>query len=357
MLSDTGSKLRVAGALLVMAYVSAIVPRFTMANNLHLFSLGNMMASGVLLGASLIHLLPGAQNLFDASEVGEYPWASFICGCTFTLFLMLEESMHLFLKYDADDKDSNNNTNQSICRASTILSAGRCDTARTTNYQAIDEDLPTNFLRHQSDCCSHSHSHVDRRSDRAVSSSWLNASFASNQEHHHHDEHLDKHLHGSALSSVALMLALSIHSILEGFSLGLADSRTALSTAVAILLHKVFAGYALGSALTAASDSIHDKVYLTMISIFALSTPLGIIIAVAMSESLSLNDAIVAMFQAAVAGTFLYISIIEVGMKELLVCRVQAGLSVLAVGKRLEVCKLLSFLFGYSAMALLAVWV
>jgi hypothetical protein len=66
----------------------------------------------------------------------------------------------------------------------------------------------------------------------------------------------------------------------------------------------------------------------------------------------------VACIKAAVAGTFLYIAIIEVGMKELLVCRLSAGATgVFGVNKRFEVGKLCSFVTGYLAMSYLALYV
>ena len=90
---------------------------------------------------------------------------------------------------------------------------------------------------------------------------------------------------------------------------------------------------------------------------FALSTPVGVLVAISMSATLTIDATVEACLQACVAGTFLYISIIEVGMKELLVCRVQAGASILGVGSRLEIGKLLAFVVGYLSMAVLAIYV
>lgn len=59
-------------------------------------SLGNMLASGVLLAGGLVHQLPDAEKTL--SKEYEFPWASFICGCSFTFFLIVEESMHMLLE-------------------------------------------------------------------------------------------------------------------------------------------------------------------------------------------------------------------------------------------------------------------
>ena len=83
----------------------------------------------------------------------------------------------------------------------------------------------------------------------------------------------------------------------------------------------------------------------------------GMVVAVGLKGIIHFDETIVACLEAGVAGTFLYISIIEVGMKELLVCRRQAGVTVLSVGSRLEVAKLASFFFGWLFMSFLAVYV
>jgi hypothetical protein len=69
--------------------------------------------------------------------------------------------------------------------------------------------------------------------------------------------------------------------------------------------------------------------------------------------------------QAVVSGTFLYISIVEVGMKELLTNREQQRqqqqqqrIGTLDVrGKLMQYFKLICLLLGYCFMSYLAVWV
>jgi len=177
------------------------------------------------------------------------------------------------------------------------------------------------------------------------------------REEHHHHAHIEEHLQGSLIASVALLLALGIHSIIAGFSMGLDDTQSAESTAIALCAHKAFAGYALGSTLTA-SGQISTSRFFIMVFMFAMSTPFGVFIALGISNlGVDVDGTAISCLKAAVAGTFMYIAIIEVGMKELLVCRIQAGASVLGVGKRLEIGKLSSFVVGYLAMSYLALYI
>ena len=181
-------------------------------------------------------------------------------------------------------------------------------------------------------------------------------------EHHHHDDHIALHLHGSIVASGILMVALSIHSILAGLSIGIETrERSIMGTAVAILAHKAFEGFCLGSSLVTAE--LDHFPFLIVGSLFSCATPLGIILGQLFitvwkndddpidqgSGGESTNIAIV---QAIVAGTFLYIAIVEIAAKELLVCRHNV---VGKIAQRIEIAKLACFVGGYVAMSALAV--
>lgn len=56
-----------------------------------IFSLGNVFAGGVFLGAGFIHMLPDAQDGFAAITKGTgYPWFALVCAGGFLFILMLE---------------------------------------------------------------------------------------------------------------------------------------------------------------------------------------------------------------------------------------------------------------------------
>ena len=191
--------------------------------------------------------------------------------------------------------------------------------------------------------------------------------------HHHHDDHITQHLHGSTLASLVLFLALSLHSILEGVAIGIVpNADVVVSTSAAILAHKAFAGYALGSTIITA-EGIDTRKHLMMGLAFSITTPLGVLLGLVLLSSFDGDSVAVGVVQAMVAGTFLYVAIVEVGMKELLVCRhdevdaidlsrrggeggvaaTKGGLSI----KKLETLKLGFFLLGFLAMSGLAFFV
>ena len=91
---------------------------------------------------------------------------------------------------------------------------------------------------------------------------------------------------------------------------------------------------------------------------FVLSYQCALLIGAITSDWLKTAGAPLAIIKAAVAGAFLYIGIVEVGMKELLVCRSDLDGSHLGCSaKALEVGKLFMFLLGFLAMSVLAAYI
>jgi zinc transporter ZupT len=435
--------------ILAMGFLSVFAPR-RLTGKPAIFSLGNMMASGVLLAAGLVHQLADSAQILNKPE--RFPWAMFIAGFTFLMFMVVEESIHLMLGEHGQDLhdmmhggggggggggatsngkgggDSHNNhshqhshqhshshSHQHAPSSSDDDDEGNHSFSLPTNskhlvdndYNTMDGEVVSSELqplavhRHSASTvgpdgscarlnmsCStivptaatapfvlsaHSnHSMNANTTNTSRRPSQFGSFLQSNKshkedpfmltEHHHHDDHIDLHLHGSILASGILMMALSIHSILAGISIGIetqADSIT--GTAIAILAHKSFEGFCLGSSLVTAQLD-HFPFMVLGIS-FSLATPLGIVLGQLLIDvwidnmSGPRGDATIAVIQAIVAGTFLYIAIVEIGAKELLACRHEVVEND-ASGKgqqRYEAAKLACFVIGFLAMSSLAV--
>ena len=207
---------------------------------------------------------------------------------------------------------------------------------------------------------SHHHKH---RGETSILASIMDGSILTedysllHSVHHHHDDHISQHLHGSTLASLMLFLALSLHSILEGVAIGIVPkAEMVVSTSAAILAHKAFAGYALGSTLITA-ESLDTRKHLYLGMIFSMTTPVGVLLGMALLDDFNGDSLAVGVVQAMVAGTFLYVSIVEVGTKELLVCRHGEEENVTGSVKRTEFLKLFAFLMGFLLMSGLAAFV
>ncbi|KAG7348307.1 ZIP zinc transporter [Nitzschia inconspicua] len=193
----------------------------------------------------------------------------------------------------------------------------------------------------------------------SVFDTWRRESFDTMHPIHHHDDHLAEHVHGSLLASIILMFALSIHSIFEGLAIGVSpDMSDVISTAAAVLAHKAFAGYALGSSMIA--SQMNDGHFFMLVFVFSFCSSFGIILGLMCEQLANAGNvgSITGVIQAMVAGTFLYVSIVEIGMKEIMMHREsETPKSGQLSPKNMDFVKLLAFLVGYLCMSSLAIWV
>lgn len=145
----------------------------------------------------------------------------------------------------------------------------------------------------------------------------------------------------SSLSGLLLMLALSIHSILEGLSLGAASKSHAWGIFLAIFAHKGVAAFALGVSWLRLGTKGQQGSYVAAMSWFASMTPLGIVVGKSAEESPAAS-AVTALS----AGTFIYIGLVEGSPGVQKPWLPGTGALVQAAG----------YVCGFSAMAILAAW-
>ncbi|MCV9388026.1 ZIP family metal transporter [Reichenbachiella ulvae] len=156
--------------------------------------------------------------------------------------------------------------------------------------------------------------------------------------HMHHHHHGEKH---SSLKSLSLIVALSIHGLLEGTLLAHPESvhgnHTEGTLLAGIIFHKVPAALALISVLSCQYQS--RKTQLFLLTIFAMASPLGLFAGHFMEDIGWMDHASMTFLFAFVSGNFLHISttiFIESSpehswsTKKLLISLLGAGLAVLS---------------------------
>lgn len=151
--------------------------------------------------------------------------------------------------------------------------------------------------------------------------------------------------HTAGTSPYVLLLALSVHSVLAGTVLGVdVDSRGVLLTFLAIAVHKGAAGLALGLALAGAGIPMARRLRLT--GLFALMTPLGIVLGLVAGQAMRGDGRLLfdASAAALAAGAFLYIGAFDLVQDEFL-----------RAGRRWT--KWVCAVVGAFLAALLAAWV
>lgn len=161
-------------------------------------------------------------------------------------------------------------------------------------------------------------------------------------------EHLGQELethHTGTTKSMALLatLMLSIHSLLEGTAVGISGNLlTAVVLAGAILAHKWAASFAL--ALQINKSDLGFKAGLGAFIVFAIMTPIGIILGEEALQGLGNLPLLTPIFSALAAGTFLYIGTLH-GLRRAIMIE--------------RCCNMREFslmLCGFGLMAVVAIW-
>ncbi|XP_039996817.1 zinc transporter ZIP1 [Xiphias gladius] len=154
-----------------------------------------------------------------------------------------------------------------------------------------------------------------------------------------HHVHVDFQAH-SPFRSFMLFLSLSLHSVFEGLAIGLqnTDSKV-LEICIAILVHKSIIVFSLSVKLV--QSAVRPIWVAAYIGVFAMMSPLGIAIGISVMEAqLEAGTLIQAILEGLAAGTFVYITFLEILPHELN-----------SPGKQL--LKVLFILLGFSIMAAL----
>ena len=143
--------------------------------------------------------------------------------------------------------------------------------------------------------------------------------------------------------AVVATVMLSIHSLLAGAALGLSGHISVIVTLLlAILAHKWAASFALATQIN--RSHLNTKMGLSLFTVFAIMTPLGIFGGEIISTTLSSHSLIQPIFNAIAAGTFLYLGTLHGLSRSFMINRC---------------CSLKNFVFviiGFTLMAIVAIW-
>lgn len=115
------------------------------------------------------------------------------------------------------------------------------------------------------------------------------------------------------MTPYVLLIGLGVHSLFEGIALGIKNEmRDVLLLTIAIVMHKGAAGMALGTSMAKAFPD-RDNYVVLLLFVFAIFTPLGVLIGWAASSG---SDLLEVIFNCLAAGTFIYIACSEVIVEE-----------------------------------------
>ncbi|KAG7267244.1 hypothetical protein CRUP_037227 [Coryphaenoides rupestris] len=151
--------------------------------------------------------------------------------------------------------------------------------------------------------------------------------------------HIDFQAH-STFRSFMLFLSLSFHSIFEGLAIGLQNTESkVLEICIAILVHKSIIVFSLSVKLM--QSAVRPVWVAAYIVVFAVMSPLGIAVGIGLTEAALASGALIqAVLEGLAAGTFVYITFMEILPHEL-------------NSPDRQLLKALFILLGFSVMAAL----
>ncbi|KAG6961551.1 hypothetical protein JG688_00009026 [Phytophthora aleatoria] len=339
-------KLAAALCIWVLALVGGIAPLLSSQRvSKRASSVLNMVAAGIFLASSCMHLLPDAQNnaaltewgcehtaevflavrtRYDGDNKRCFKWANFFYGCGFLMVLLIEVLAHTLQRHYS--KVQNGHDQQEREALLEVPRAAEVDNLAKTN--------------------GHSHGHAHGHSHGQLENGDYGTQGASTELALHAEDGKEEphsHIHGivkgNPILALVVFIALSFHSVMEGMGMG-ASSTPAWDILVAILAHKSLAAFAL--ALEFLHHNVSQKQLLSSVAVFSLMTPTGILFGRLLVDT---NHATPAggVCAAFAGGTFLFVAIMEIIPQEL-------------QDPRFQIEKCSALLAGYGAMGVLSLW-
>ncbi|CAB3397908.1 unnamed protein product [Caenorhabditis bovis] len=121
--------------------------------------------------------------------------------------------------------------------------------------------------------------------------------------------------HRSVLRALTFAVAISFHSILEGFALGVQDTSGGLiSLFLSLLIHKAVEAFSVGIQLSKAGSHAQLRILISTIVIYGLMTPIGSILGAFLQmggKSLQ-KDWAMLVLESLAGGTFIYVTFVEI---------------------------------------------
>lgn len=123
------------------------------------------------------------------------------------------------------------------------------------------------------------------------------------------------HAHSHGVRSITFVLAISIHSVIEGLALGVQkENHEVTALFFSLMVHKLIVAFSVG--LQLARTHAHAlRWVIASIFILSIMTPLGAIIGMSVQQAPidpEARDMIVLLFQGIAVGTFIYVTFFEV---------------------------------------------
>ncbi|CAM9241768.1 unnamed protein product [Ectocarpus sp. 12 AP-2014] len=311
--------------LFSIALVGGLLPQRLQDVGKKVVSCLNMAAGGVFFSTAMVHMLPESSETLNDAWGDVFPWAGFLCSFGFLLILFIDQGVSIsHARSKKGRKGGHSLVSTEPPSADDVNSFGQGRGMNGGSHRNTDSEDLAEVMAAISPKALLGYSAMSDSEEAVVRGSQTNGGHSGDVgaggASGSNGDHLGgAHAHGLGEEGdgvwvrLALLLALSVHSVMEGLGVG-AEATKAYDLLFAIGVHKGIAGYALGAALL--QSGVHAKQVTLYIFAFSAMTPLGILIGAIIQQDAD-NDSGGAVCVALAAGTFLYVSLMEVLPPEL----------------------------------------
>ncbi|KAJ2956833.1 hypothetical protein NQZ79_g7366 [Umbelopsis isabellina] len=308
--------------------LAKVLPSFKVPGKI--ITLGKFAGSGIILATGFIHMLPSAMDNLTSPCLPSiwntgYPAFATLFAMLAALAMQLIEHLaaeHAHKRQQANAKhdeqtfhdtekvmEQQDNTprpnEKNISKSQeTLIDTRPCQTPVNVNDAAAVMAL-SHIHSH------HTHTHEGSKDHYPHS-------------HHHHHAHAASHGHDHGdilmlagtkdLSTFILEIGITFHSVIIGIALGVSPGDEFTGLLIALCFHQFFEGFALGARLVELQFGTYRHAFI-MAFVFALTTPIGCVIGIAISKSYDANSVSALLtqgiFDSVSAGILIYMAFVN----------------------------------------------
>lgn len=331
-LSKAYPAFRISGKLITLGKSVMKMNNVKQLGLLIFFCLGKFAGSGIILATGFIHMLPSAmQNLTSPClpAIWNTGYTAFASLFAMIAALSMQLIEHLASEHAQKRQEANAKLDADALQSAEKIPEPLHDASATKNITRSQETLISNSgikscqtpVNVQDAAAvmalSHIHSHHTHTHD-GKNDHYPHA-------HHHHHPHTETHGHDHGdilllsaqrkdLSTFILELGITFHSVIIGIALGVSPGDEFTGLLIALCFHQFFEGFALGARLVELAFQTYHHAFI-MAFVFAMTTPVGTIIGIAISRSYNANSVAALLtqgiFDSISAGILIYMAFVN----------------------------------------------
>ncbi|KAI3436917.1 uncharacterized protein J3R85_005958 [Psidium guajava] len=318
-------------SILVTSLIGVGSPLFTRSvPALHpdrdLFVIVKCFAAGIILATGFMHVLPDSFDMLSSQCLKDNPWHKF----PFSGFLAMLSALVTLM----------------VDSMATSLYSRKHNGGVIPESEGHDVDREMGVVT-----AAHSHSHGHHHHGAAT------AAHSHSHGHHHHGaaakvESKSSQLLRYRVVAMVLELGIVVHSVVIGLGLGASSNVCTIKGLVAALcFHQMFEGMGLGGCILQAEYKWLKK--LVMVFFFAVTTPFGIAIGIALSSTYRENSPsslmTVGLLNASSAGLLIYMALVDLLAADFMGPKLQRSI-------KLQIKSYAAVLLGAGGMSVMAKW-